>query len=68
MAGRSPSLKGLSTTFSPVSVGLDAKLSFTSPCYGYRPSRRLRKDDLDQRFPGLMDSIITAEAKGHIPL
>ena len=40
----------------------------TKRIQGTRGYTRLRKDDLDQRFPGLMDSIITAEAKGHIRL
>lgn len=34
----------------------------TKRIQGTRGFTRLRKDDLDQRFPGLMDSIIAAEA------
>ena len=34
----------------------------TKRIQGTRGYTRLRKDDLDQRFPGLMDSIIAAEA------
>jgi DNA-binding transcriptional ArsR family regulator len=34
----------------------------TKRIQGTRGYTRLRKDDLDQRFPGLMDSIITAGA------
>ena len=33
----------------------------TKRIQGTRGYTRLRKDDLDQRFPGLMDSIIAAE-------
>ncbi|MGH3244952.1 MAG: ArsR/SmtB family transcription factor [Trebonia sp.] len=34
----------------------------TKRIQGTRGFTRLRKDDLDDRFPGLMDSIITADA------
>ena len=34
----------------------------TKRIQGTRGYTRLRKDDLDQRFPGLMDSIIAADA------
>jgi DNA-binding transcriptional ArsR family regulator len=34
----------------------------TKRIQGTRGYTRLRKDDLDQRFPGLMDSIIEADA------
>jgi DNA-binding transcriptional ArsR family regulator len=34
----------------------------TKRIQGTRGYTRLRKEDLDQRFPGLMDSIVTADA------
>jgi DNA-binding transcriptional ArsR family regulator len=42
----------------------------TKRIQGTRGYTRLRKDDLDQRFPGLMDSIITADTSlaGDAPL
>jgi DNA-binding transcriptional ArsR family regulator len=35
----------------------------TKRIQGTRGYARLRKDDLDQRFPGLLDSIIAADAR-----